>query len=73
MIGTGGLTQVADSDLQELLRQVHRGTLPCPITQIGLAQAGLLRLGDNLAVLQGLSEAGVRAVLVSVLSERQRR
>ena len=72
MIGHTGLVSVSDDDLRELLRQIHRGELVCPITRIGLATVGLLRLGDDLDVLQGLDERGVRAVLVSVLAERRR-
>jgi hypothetical protein len=70
MIGTGGLKAVSTKDLKQLLLLLHRGDLECPITQIGLATSGLLRLGDDLAVLGGVDEKGVRAVLVSVLAER---
>jgi len=73
MFGGQGLVGVQDADLVALLRAVHRGELECPITQIGLAQTGLLRLGDDLDVLQGLDERGVKAVIVSVLAERRRR
>ena len=65
-----GMTAVKTDDVKALLRCVHRGELACPITQIGLAQAGLLRLGDDVGHLFGLDEAGVRAVLVAVLAER---
>ena len=73
MIGRAGLVTVTDADLKDLLRHVHRGTLSCPITRIGLAQVGLLRLGDELDVLQGLDERGVRAVVTAVFAERRRR
>lgn len=73
MVGTKGLVGVSEADLRALLRAVHRGELPCPIDRVGLATVGLLRLGDQLAVLQGLDEAGVHAVLVCVLSERRAR
>mgnify|MGYP004107118573 CR=1 FL=1 len=66
-----GMTAVKTEDVKALLRCVHRGDLSCPITQIGLAQAGLLRLGDDVGHLFGLDESGVRAVLVAVLAERQ--
>ncbi|MFT4628679.1 MAG: hypothetical protein ACI8PZ_007375, partial [Myxococcota bacterium] len=68
---TNGLSKVSDNDLRELLRAHHRGELPSPVTRIGLAQTGLLRLGDELDVLHGLDAAGVRAVLVAVLCERR--
>lgn len=72
MIGTGGLTALSTDELRLLLKAVHSGEIPCPIDRIGLASTGLLRLGDDLAVLYGLDQAGVRAVLVSVLAERTR-
>lgn len=70
MIGSQGLKAVKSEDLKRILRAVHRGELPCPINRIGLASTGLLRLGDDLDVLRGLDEPGVRAVIVAVLSER---
>jgi len=70
MFGSHGLKAVKSSDLKLLLKAVHRGELPCPITRIGLATTGLLRLGDDLDALRGLDEAGVRAVIVAVLAER---
>ena len=72
MLGSGGLKNVRTEDLKAILRAVHRGELPCPITQTGLAITGLLRLGDDLDVLRELDERAVRAVLVAVLSERRR-
>lgn len=71
LLGSGGLTGVKTPDLRALLRFVHNGELPCPVTQIGLATVGLLRLGDSLEVLRNLDEHAVRAVLVSVLNERR--
>ena len=71
MIGTSGLKQVSTGDLKEILRLVHRKELPCPIDRIGLATTGLLRLGDDLEILQGLDERATRAVLVAVLAERR--
>lgn len=73
MFGDRGLVGVSDADLVALLRAVHRGELTCPISRIGLAQTGLLRLGDDLEALHGLDERGVKAVLVAVLAERRAR
>ncbi|NCG17496.1 MAG: hypothetical protein GWP91_00585 [Rhodobacterales bacterium] len=70
MIGTNGLKTVKLEDLKRLLREVHRETLACPIDRIGLAMVGLLRLGDDIAVLGGLDVAGTKAVLISVIAER---
>ncbi|MCB9676046.1 MAG: hypothetical protein H6737_13065 [Alphaproteobacteria bacterium] len=72
MLGTQGLRAVRTDDLKTLLALVHRGELECPITEIGLATTGTLRLLDDLAVLKGLDKRGVHAVLVSVLAERRR-
>jgi len=71
MLNSGqGLLNVQTKDLKALLSCIHSGSLSCPITQIGLAQIGLLRLGDDLGHLNGLDEKGARAVLVAVLAER---
>lgn len=72
MRGNGGLVAVSEADLVALLRAIHRGELSCPISRIGLAQIGLLRLGDDLDALQGLDERGAKAVLVAVIAERRR-
>ena len=72
MIGTAGLSKVSTKDLKALLRSVYRQELSCPITQIGLATTGLLRLGDDLQILRGLNERAVQAILVAVLAERRR-
>lgn len=69
-LGANGLKAVHTEELKNLLRHIHRGTLPCPITQDGLAAAGLLGLGDQLGHLRGLDEHAVRAVLVAVIAER---
>ena len=70
MIGKRGLTAVSTGDLKAMLRALHREELTCPITQLSLASAGFLRLGDDLELLQGLDRPAVRAVLVAVLYER---
>lgn len=72
MIGTGGLAHLATSDLEQLLRLVFRGALPCPIDRVGLATTGLLRLGDDLGLLRGLDATATQAVLVAALAERRR-
>jgi hypothetical protein len=72
MIGTGGLAHLSTSDLEQLLRLVFRGELRCPIDRVGLATTGLLRLGDDLALLGALDGPATQAVLVAVLAERRR-
>jgi len=73
LYGGRALLDVSTDDLKELLRQVHSGALECPVTRIGLASTGLLRLGDDLGHLTGLNAGGVHAVLVAVLAERAHR
>lgn len=66
------LTDVPTEDLKKLLRHVHRGELPCPITADTLACVGLQFRGEPiLAALRGLDEPAVRAVLICVLAERK--
>lgn len=70
MFGSPGLKPVKNEDLRKLLAAVHRGELACPITPIGLAITGLLRLQDDIDLLKGLDAHAVKAVLVAVLRER---
>ncbi len=65
-----GLTGLTTTDVERLLRAVHRGELSCPISHAALHVAGLSYLVDRLEALQGLDARGVRAVLVAVLAER---
>ena len=71
--GTNGLTALTEDELTTLLRHVHRGHLPCPITPHGLACVGCQHLSDKIDLLKGLDERGVRAVLIAVISERRQR
>jgi hypothetical protein len=66
-----GLTGLSTTDLERLLRAVHRGELSCPLSHASLHVAGLSYLVDRVEALQGLDERGVRAVLVAVLAERR--
>lgn len=72
-IGSNGLKHVSSEDLKALLRALHRGELKTPIARTTLTEVGFFHLGDEVDVLRGLDDAGVRAVLVSVLAERQPR
>lgn len=66
------LKAIQTSDLEQILRLVHRGALATPIDRVGLAVNGLLRLGDDLELLSGLDAKAVQAVIVAVLAERRR-
>lgn len=68
-----GLTGLTTTDLERLLRALHKGELRCPIGHAELHMAGLSYLVDRIDLLQGLDERGVRAVLVAVIAERKRR
>ncbi|HEY8431167.1 MAG TPA: hypothetical protein VIL20_22460 [Sandaracinaceae bacterium] len=72
-IGGTGLTGLSTTDLERLLRALHRGELRCPIGHAELHMAGLSYLVDRVDALRGLDERGVRAVLVAVLAERRAR
>lgn len=66
------LTGVPTSDLEKLLRHVHRGEIELPITPVGLSLVGLQsRTEELMQSLRGLGEQGARAVLVAVLAERK--
>lgn len=67
------MTGVPEKVLVELLRQVHRGDLSCPVTRRGLGEIGLMHWGDDLDHLRGLDKAGTVATLVAVLAERRAR
>jgi hypothetical protein len=67
-----GLTALPDEDLIKLMRRLHGGTLDFPLTRHGMLLRGLNRIAEHGDLLFGLDEAGVRAVLVAVIAERQR-
>lgn len=73
LFGSRGLTVIPDKVLVELLRQVHRGAIVCPVTRRGLGEIGLLHWGDDLDHLRGLDKAGTVATIVAVLAERRNR
>lgn len=69
-LGANGLTAVSTSDLKNLLRAVHRGDLPCPLTLPNLARNGLQHAADELGHLRGLDAPAVKAVVIAVIAER---
>ena len=67
-----GLTAVSTEQLRTALRGLHRQTLACPLTVVGLTAHGLQDVaGPLLGHLRGLEAGGVRAVVVAVLADRQ--
>lgn len=66
------LVDVPTDDLKVLLRALVRGELACPLTAWEIARFGLQQRQEAIFdTLRGLEAAGVRAVLVAVLAERQ--
>ena len=72
MLGGRGLRPVPTEDLKTLLSAVHGQKVAFPLTRRWLLEMGMNRLAESADVLLGLEEAGVRAVLVAVIAERQR-
>lgn len=66
-----GLVRVPTEVLVHVLRLVHRGELPCPITPVGVVTHRLQDVADDLDLLRGLDRRAVTAVLVAVISERR--
>ena len=74
MIDAGrGLKDLSTDLLKTLLRLIHRKQLPCPFQKSTLMSMGLNEAADHGAVLCGLEEQAVRAILVCVLAERSGR
>ena len=71
MKGGLGLTKVPTGELETLLRWLHRGETPVPVTRSFCLSSALPYLAENGDVLFGLEEAGARAVLVAVIAERR--
>jgi hypothetical protein len=67
-----GLTALTTTDLERLLRALHRGMLRVPVGPAELHMAGLSYLVDKVDFFRGLDERAVRAVLVAVLAERRK-
>ncbi len=67
-----GLTELTTEELRSLLRHIHRGDLPCPVSADTLACVGFQHRHDAVSgALRGLDQAAARAVLVCVLAERK--
>jgi hypothetical protein len=73
VLGGRGLLSVPEVELQTLLRRVHHGEVTFPLRRSELLMMKTPALAEHGDVLLGLDEAGVRAVLVSVLAERRTR
>lgn len=66
-----GLLDLSTDALKRLLGHLHRGELACPVNPQNIAGAGFqYKSAELMSTLRDLDEAGVRAVLVCVLAER---
>lgn len=71
MHGGRGLSAVRTEVLVDLLRAVHRGTLPCPLTTEALTRHGMQAQVEELSFLRDLDQRGVISVVVAVIAERR--
>ena len=71
MHGGRGLSAVRTEVLVELLRALHRGTLPCPLTTEALTRHGMQAQVEELSFLRELDRKAVIAVVVAVIAERR--
>ncbi len=65
-----GLHKLPSQELKRLLRALHRGALPSPITRAALIEAAFGHVEAHLDVLVGRDLAAAKALLVAVLAER---
>jgi hypothetical protein len=66
-----GLLDLSTDALKRLLGHLHRGELVCPVDAQKIAGVGFqYKSAELMSALRDLDEAGVRAVLVCVLAER---
>jgi hypothetical protein len=67
-----GLLDLSTDELKRLLGHLHQEELLCPVDAQRIAVTGFqYKSAELMAAFRGLDEAGVRAVLVCVLAERQ--
>ena len=66
-----GLTSLSDDQLKTILKKVYQKNLQCPFHRSDLLVRGLNAVAEEGDLLFGLNEAGVRAVISAVLSERR--
>ncbi len=68
-----GLTKVSTSELERLLRAVHRGLLTFPLSRSALIATGFGDVEEHLGPLLGLEQVAVQRVIAAVLAERRPR
>jgi phosphatidylserine/phosphatidylglycerophosphate/cardiolipin synthase-like enzyme len=70
--GAAGLYSISTHELEQILREIRRGNLSCPVTRAGLVAAGLGNLADRAAILYQLDQAATGVLLEALLAERAR-
>jgi hypothetical protein len=67
---TAGLHRLPSEELKRLLRALHRGALPSPVTRWALIEKGFGNIELHLAHVVGRDVESAKAMLVAVLAER---
>lgn len=65
-----GLHRVSNAELTRLLRALHRGALPAPITRASLIEKAFGHVEADLDLLVGRDLAAAKALIMAVLGER---
>lgn len=65
-----GVHRVSTDELKRLLRWLHRGVLPSPITRSALIEKAFGNQEGNLRLIVGLDVPSAKALVVAVLEER---
>jgi len=65
-----GLHRLSNAELKRLLRALHRGALPSPITRSALIEKAFGHIEGHLDLVVGRDLAAAKALIVAVLSER---
>ncbi len=70
-IRSSGLSSLSDEQLKAILKRVYSKELVCPFKRSDLLLRGLNAVAEEGDLLFGLDEAGVKAVITAVISERR--
>lgn len=66
-----GLHRLATPELKRLLRALHRGVLPSPISRSSLIEKAFGHIEGHLDLIVGRDVASAKAVIIAVLAERE--
>lgn len=65
-----GLHRLPNTELERLLRALHRGALPSPITRSSLIEKAFGHIEGHLDLVVGRDVAAAKALVIAVLAER---